>query len=72
MSELEQTYYNLMKCKNANTILNNTLQRRKLQFESIVLDAAKYGFDYRDNSQHQGEVPKGNILQWLQWRLEQK
>lgn len=30
-----------------------------------ILDAVKYGFDYRDISQHQGFVPRGNILQWL-------
>jgi len=29
MSELEQTYYNLMKCKNANIVLKNTIERRK-------------------------------------------
>ena len=30
-----------------------------------IIDAVNYGFNYRDNSQHSGEVPVGNILQWL-------
>lgn len=30
-----------------------------------VYDAVKYGFDYSVNSQNDGSVPKGNILQWL-------
>lgn len=36
------------------------------QVEKIALEAAKYGFNYRDISQHNGEVPEGNVLQWLQ------
>jgi len=35
----------------------------------IALEAAKYGFNYRDISQHHGCVPDGNVLQWLQWYL---
>ena len=30
-----------------------------------VLEAAKYGYEYRDNSQHTRQVPIGNVLQWL-------
>lgn len=33
-----------------------------------VLAAVKYGFEYSDNSQHDGEVPVGNTLQWLMAR----
>lgn len=34
--------------------------------DKIALGAAKYGFEYRDISQHHGFVPDGNVLQWLQ------
>jgi len=31
-----------------------------------IIDAVKYGFDYRDISQNNGKnVPNGNVLQWL-------
>jgi hypothetical protein len=37
----------------------------------VALAAAKYGFEYRDNSQYSGQIPEGNILQWLQWYKSQ-
>lgn len=39
------------------------------EIEMLAIEAAKYGFNYRGNSQHHGEVPEGNVLQWLQWYL---
>jgi hypothetical protein len=33
-----------------------------------VLEAAKYGYEYRDNSQHTRQIPVGNVLQWLMSR----
>ena len=33
-----------------------------------IIAAVNYGFNYRDNSQHAGEVPIGNTLQWLMAR----
>ncbi len=32
---------------------------------STILGAVEYGLDYGLKSQHQGFVPKGNVLQWL-------
>lgn len=38
----------------------------------LVIEAARYGFNYHTTSQHHGEVPTGNILQWLNWYLTEK
>ena len=35
-----------------------------------VLAAAQYGYDYRETSKIYGEVPVGNVLQWLMHRKE--
>lgn len=35
-----------------------------------VLEAAKYGYEYRDNSQYTRQVPIGNVLQWLMARKQ--
>lgn len=33
-----------------------------------IIEAVNYGFNYKDNSQHDREVPVGNTLQWLMAR----
>jgi len=35
----------------------------------IIKDAVDYGFKYASESQHDGYVPEGNILQWYSTRL---
>ena len=35
------------------------------EVEELLLEAAKYGFNYAISSPHDGKVPKGNILQWF-------
>lgn len=33
-----------------------------------IFDAVQYGFAYREESQHDGFVPVGNILQWIMYK----
>lgn len=67
--EVSEKVYHL--CENHFEPKELPKQLKEVKLVDLVLAAAKYGFDYRDNSQHQGEVPKGNVLQWLQYYKEQ-